>query len=213
MTQVFIVGFGKFGKMALPRVMRLWPRARIWIVDSNPKALLEEGSHPGIRVLHDGPEFLFRYQEAIKNTDWIIPSLPIHLAWKWLVLNFPGPKKVKPISPPQVLGSDLPFALKMGKGLYLSRASFTCPDNCPSPLRFCFLTKEKRVRPLWQHLTQKKLRQGSLKIIESRQLAPGVGGYPFKELKRIKEEVLRARPPFFIGTSCRCHGVVHGLTW
>jgi hypothetical protein len=213
MTQVFIVGFGKFGKMALPRVRRLWKKSRIWVIDRDPGALESEKSIPGIRVLADGIQFLTQYQEGIGDEDWIIPSLPIHLAWKWLDLNLKIPSPHKAIIPPSYLGSGLPYCQPFGKGLFVSYATFVCPENCPSPPQVCFKTKEKRPSPLWKFLDDRKCSKGFLEVIESRQLAPGVGGFPFKELRRTLELCQRAQPPFFVATACRCHGVIHGLTW
>jgi hypothetical protein len=211
--QVFIVGFGKFGKKALPQVRRLWGKARIWIIDQSPEAFGSEGATPGIRVLADGPQFLTRYQEWIGDEDWIIPSLPIHLAWKWLDLNLKTPLKHKAVIPPAQLGSELPYSQFLGKGLFVSYATFVCPEHCPSPPRICFKTKEKRPVPLWRFLADQRCPKGILEVIESRQLAPGVGGFPFKELRRLLTLAQTAQPPFFVATACRCHGVIHGLTW
>jgi hypothetical protein len=213
MTQVFIVGFGKFGKLALPGVQRLWKKARIWIIDRDPRAF-ETGRPPaGIGVLADGPQFLSTYQQFLRDEDWIIPSLPIHLAWKWLDLNLKPIAYPKAVIPPVELGSGLPYAQPFGKGLMVSYATFLCPDNCPAPLRFCTKTKEKRSAPLWKHLEDRKNPHGGLAVIESRQIAPGIGGFPFGELRRVLSLAQKTRPPLFLATACRCHGVIHGLTW
>lgn len=213
MTQVFIIGFGRFGKKALPQVMRLWGKARIWIVDNSPQALDAATFIPGIRVLADGPRFLTQVQEWIGDNDWIIPAVPIHLAWKWLDLNLNLPTIHKPCSPPLRLGQGLPYSQPFEKGLFVSYADFVCPDNCPSPPNRCLKTKEKRPVPLWKFLAGRECPQGVLEVIESRQLAPGVGGFPFGELRRLLNLIQDITPPFFVATACRCHGVVHGLTW
>ncbi len=201
--------------MALPKVKRLWGKAWIWIIDQSPEAFASQGSIPGIRVLADGPRFLTKYQEWIGDDDWIIPSLPIHLAWKWLDLNLKTPHNHKTIIPPSNFGSDLPYSQFLGKGLLVSYADFVCPEHCPSPPGFCFKTKEKRPLPLplWRLLADQRVPKGSLAVIESRQLAPGVGGFPFKELRRLLTLGQTVQPPFFVATACRCHGVIHGLTW
>ncbi|MGA3086717.1 MAG: hypothetical protein ABSE95_18330 [Thermodesulfobacteriota bacterium] len=215
MIQVFIVGFGKFGKMALAQWVRLWGKARIWVIDSRPEVLtaLGPGPYPGIRVLADGPQFLTDYQEWIKDEDWVIPALPVHLAWKWLDLNLETRTRPKAILPPQSLGFSLPYCRTDRKGLYLSYADFICPENCPALIRHCFKTKEKRAVPLWKFLAEQQCPKGTLEVIESRQIAPGVGGYAFKELRRIRNLAQKAGPPFFVATACRCHGVIHGATW
>ena len=143
MTQVFIVGFGKFGKLALPRVRRLWGKARIWIIDRDPVAFESEKSIPAVRVLADGPQFLARHQEWIGDGDWIIPSLPIHLAWKWLDLNLKPPGPPKAVLPPHHLGAGLPYCRPFGKGLFVSYATFVCPEACPSPPGFVLKPKKR----------------------------------------------------------------------
>jgi hypothetical protein len=212
LKQVFVVGFGKFGKQAVERLSSRWGKFRLWIVDHSPEVLGHKDSLPGIGVLADGPQFLTQYQDRIRDDDWIIPALPVHLAWKWLDLNLRALHRPRNVPPPKTFGSGLPYRQFFDQGLFLSYASFLCPDNCPAPIGHCYKTKEKRPVPLWQFITDR----GDPKrfgIIESRQLAPGVGGYPFWELRRIRTQAISIAPPFFVATACRCHGVVHGLTW
>jgi hypothetical protein len=54
-----------------------------------------------------------------------------------------------------------------------------------------------------------------LKIIRSRQLAPGVGGFRTVDLLRLLKDLQRQEVrgrPFLIGTACRCHGVISALS-
>jgi hypothetical protein len=213
MTQIFIIGFGKFGKLALSQMRRLGRESRIWIIDRDPDVLASERPLAGIRVLADGPRFLAEYQQWIGDEDWIIPALPIHLAWKWLDLNLKTVRSHKNIAPPLHLGDGLPFSRLSGEGLLVSYATFLCPENCPAPLRICFKTKEKRSAPLWKILAERDGLKGSLTVIESRQMAPGVGGYPFKELRRLPAQSQNSRSPFYLATACRCHGIINGLKW
>ncbi|OGP50614.1 MAG: hypothetical protein A2Y79_06915 [Deltaproteobacteria bacterium RBG_13_43_22] len=212
--QVFIVGFGKFGKLALDQVVQRWGKARIWMIDSRSEVFINQETLPeGIRVLADGPQFLSEYQTWIRDEDWVIPTLPIHLAWSWLNLNLKTPQRPKSVWPPPDLGVDLPFRQIHRKGLFLSYADFVCPENCPAPIRFCFKTKAERAVPLWKFIADQPFSKGTLAVIESRQIAPGIGGYAFKELRKIQNLAQEASPPFFVATACRCHGVIHGLTW
>jgi hypothetical protein len=199
--------------MALSRLKRRWPQARFWIIDRDPAPLLLDAPQGETRLLGEAVAFFYRFGEAFHDRDWIIPAVPVHLAFDWLVGELSKEKKTRFLQPPRCLGEDLPCSQSVRKGLYLSQASFQCPDNCPSPLSHCFVTKEKRTLPLWKLLSKRELERGKMAVIESRQLAPGVGGYTFQALKKLKQQVSQASPPFFIGTACRCHGVVHGLTW
>jgi hypothetical protein len=215
LNQAFIIGFGKFGKLALKQRVRLGDKTRVWIIDSRPEPLnqLEPGLFSVIKVLADGPQFLTQFQDWIGDEDWIIPALPIHLAWKWLELNLKTSKSPKALVPPKRLGSGLPFHQVNNKGLLLSYADFECPEDCPAPLAHCFKTHKKKALPLWKFIAEQRVMHGTLVVIESRQIAPGVGGYAFKELRKIREMALKAVPPFFVATACRCHGVIHGTTW
>jgi hypothetical protein len=215
LNQVFIVGFGKFGRLALTQGIRRWRKDRIWIIDSRPEALINRalGASVGIRILADGPLFLTHFQKWIGDEDWIIPAIPIHLAWSWLGLNLKTPQGYRAVLPPENFGKALPFHQINTQGLYLSYADFLCPEKCPSPKHHCYKTKEKRAVPLWKFITDQQDLKGSLGVIESRQIAPGVGGYAFKELKRIRDLARKTAPPFFVATACRCHGVMHGMTW
>jgi hypothetical protein len=50
-----------------------------------------------------------------------------------------------------------------------------------------------------------------VKVIPSRQLAPGVGGYAPGRLLGLARELEDLRGNVLIATACRCHGVMHGL--
>jgi hypothetical protein len=213
LNRIFIVGFGKVGRDILPKVHRLWPKSQVWIIDRNPEALKRNRTIHGPAVLADGPQFLTRYQEWIRDEDWIIPALPIHLASQWLALNLKKSFKPRFISPDPRLGAGLPYCMVLGTGLLASYADFVCPDQCPAPLRYCFKTREKRTVPLWKFLKNHESFRGTLRVIESRQMAPGMGGYPFRELRSLLKLAYTVGPPFFVATACRCHGVIHGLTW
>jgi hypothetical protein len=213
LSRVFIVGFGKVGRAILPLIKRRWNKDRVWVVEHDPTAFFRSERPYGLPVLTDGPQFLARYQDEIADEDWIIPALPSHLAWQWLRLNLKRDGTPRSLRPSLQLGEGLPFQMISGSGLLVSFADFVCPDHCPAPLRFCYKTRRKRPLPLWQWLEGRPVRRGTFQVIESRQLAPGMGGYPFGELRRALIRARQAGPPFFIATACRCHGVVNGLTW
>jgi hypothetical protein len=213
LSRIFIVGYGKVGREILPRVKRNWRRDRIWIIDHDPAALTRESTLHGLVVLADGPQFLNRYQKWIRDEDWIIPALPIHLAWHWLTLNLRASYKLRSIRPEYLLGMQFPYKNVSGSTLLVSYADFVCPDGCPAPIGRCFKTRLKRPLPLWKFLETQNPSRGSHYVIESRQMAPGMGGYPFGELRKALTQGLKSGPPFFIATACRCHGVINGLTW
>jgi hypothetical protein len=105
------------------------------------------------------------------------------------------------------------MALYLKKDCYLSLADFVCPENCPSPRGICYKTREARPRRLREILASRTPARGTLEIMESRQLAPGLGGFTFGEMKRIEGMLPRIDPPLFLATACTCHGVISGFTW
>jgi hypothetical protein len=213
LSQVFIVGFGKFGQLALPKINKRWPEARIWIVDPVPERLTRRGKFSAIRVLDKGEDFLWKHQDHLAPEDWIIPAVPFHLAGDWVKRVLSRNGAVRKIKPPRNLGQGLPFTLYLQKDFYVSLSDFVCPENCPSPQGICFKTRDPRPRRLREILATQPLPRGSLEILESHQLAPGLGGFTFGELKRIGEILLRTDPPLFLATACPCHGVISGFTW
>jgi hypothetical protein len=214
MRRVFIVGGGKFGNKALEQIRLRWKTAQIWLVDSRPELLGENKNRRTslIRVIGDGPRFLSDYKSEMRDDDWIIPAVPCHLAFEWLRLNLKTKAAIQSLTPPGTLGRGLPFRKRIGKNLYLSDADFVCPDNCPAPVRYCFKTKKRRPAPLWKRLATHQGLKGTLLVLESRQLAPGLGGFPYKDLRKLLQKALETSSPFYVATACRCHGVVSGLT-
>jgi hypothetical protein len=95
--------------------------------------------------------------------------------------------------------------------VYLSRASHICPDDCPSPEDFCPVTGESRTPALYEELAALNLPGFRIIVIISRQLAPGVGGYPPRELTDLPSKIADIHHNLLIATACRCHGVVHAL--
>ena len=94
--------------------------------------------------------------------------------------------------------------------LYVSRARHLCPDDCAEP-EVCPVTGEPRDPPLHQELASLRLTGYEIRVIPSRQLAPGVGGYPPGRLLDLARGMGALKGNVLIATACRCHGVIHGL--
>ncbi len=87
-----------------------------------------------------------------------------------------------PQAVPEALAGLIPGARRGPQGeLYLSRAQHLCPDDCAEP-EVCPVTGESRDLPLYQELASLHLAGYEIRVIASRQLAPGVGGYPPRRL-------------------------------
>ena len=86
-------------------------------------------------------------------------------------------------------------------------------QRAPKPETHCTVTGHRRGVPLYERLARLELHGYRTHIIRSRQLAPGVGGYPLADLITLLAR-LRSEPGswWLVGTACRCHGTVTALS-
>ncbi len=214
MASYLILGAGKFGRLALQRLTRHDRAARFAIVDRNPEALKTAGEPASDRITAvrgDAIQYLAGHLPEAA-WDWILPMVPEHVAYAWLRLTPTGRRGWEPARVPEALLGLAPLAIRGSAGeLYLSRATQVCPDNCLEPEEGCPISGQVWELPLHEELRRLVLPEWRMLVIASRQLAPGVGGYPPGELLRLEKELGRSQDRVFIATACRCHGVVHGL--
>ncbi len=213
MASYLILGAGKFGRLALQRLARQDAAAAFLVVEHDPAALAAARAL-GISGFEgeaaEAVAFLAAHLREDSPWDWLIPMVPVHVAWAWLLA---GPLKGWETTPvPEGLEQLTPVWFRGPEGqLYLSRAAHLCPDDCPEPEAVCPVSGESREVPLFAELAALKLPGWTIKVVPSRQLAPGVGGYPPRELLALARELSEISGRILIATSCRCHGVVHGL--
>ena len=166
---------------------------------------------------------------------WIIPTAPSHVMKDLTLARI---KKVLPqikhtLVFPDIHKQDLPSELFLfgdhSPEMYLSYAAWDerCPDNCPAPLGYCKVHQRKKLFTVtdvirnWQH-TQS--RAGI--YYHSVQLSPGIGGiagdtFQTENWDTVQQSLSLLSSesnglkilPFFISTSCRCHGVVSGISF
>lgn len=214
MAGYLILGAGKFGRLALARLARLDEQARFLVVDRNARALaaaraLAPGR--GEWVAAEAGAYLAAHLENGASWDWLIPMIPEHVAFSWLRGRHLTPPAWEALAVPAELASLAPVASRGREGeLYLSRALHLCPDDCPGP-RECPVTGESRETPLFAELAVFQAPGFKMAVIPSRQLAPGVGGYPPGLLRAMARDLAGFRGKVLIATACRCHGVVHAL--
>jgi len=209
---VIIIGAGHFGKRAVD-VLSARQHARFWVVDKDEDALGRISAPMSESIPADGVSFLTDHTDLIPLSAIIVPALPIHLAFEWLrrVLKesllhrlMRVPEEVRPILPHTWEGRE--------ESLLVSYADFLCPDNCPEPADRCTVTGKRRDKPMYELLENLTVPGFSVHVIRSRQLAPGVGGYGFGDLKRLLERVeSEGDSKWLVGTACRCHGVISAL--
>ena len=213
MGSFLIVGCGHFGSRAVERLLQKDPHASITVIDRDPKALDPISQLPVKTVVCDGKTDLSRFVHGDKRPDYIIPAVPYHLAFEYILSQL-KPLGAKRAQVPSLQGLPNPIMGKTGD-LYASLADFLCPEDCQEPPRVCTVTGKRRPKPLYQYLMDLKgLFESS--VIRSVQLGPGVGGFRPEILLNLIETIKKRRGsnrPFLISTACRCHGVISALSF
>lgn len=209
--RVWIVGAGRFGTLAARRLGARMGRERLMVVDPDPEAVRRLAAEGYPTREGDGADFLMRHLGAGHAPEWIVPALPRHLAYEWLCRRLGA--RLRPAPPvPQAVLEGVPVVIHGEAGaVYLSIARHLCPDDCPEPEEVCTMTGEPRPLELYDHLARLDLGGWNQVVIRSRQLAPGVGGYPPEDLWKALERLSEGGPGL-VATACRCHGVVHALS-
>jgi hypothetical protein len=204
----WIIGAGRFGRRACERLRRINPAASIQVVDHREVAA-PEGAVP---VRSDALEFLETHLES-RTEAWIIPAVPIHLAYEWLARQLAGEKGFHPQAVPAGLMPALPNPCRGAEGqVYVSNADFSCPHDCPEPKTICPSTGEPRPRVMHTFLSELAFEDYTALVIRSRQLAPGVGGFQAATLWDCYRRLRTRRGRFLFSTACKCHGVVDAFT-
>lgn len=208
-----IIGSGHFGSRAAEKLLKKDPRSKIIVVDRSKEAI-KKISHLTVEtVVGDGLLYLNQFLSKYRPNDYIIPAVPFHLAFEFLL------SKLKPLGAkigkvPSLPG--LPNSMMGKKGdLYTSLANFFCPEDCPEPAQYCFVTKKKRKKPLYKILMDLSGPFES-KVIRSEQLGLGVGGFRTKVLLDLLNEIKKRKPSdhsILISTACCCHGVTSALSF
>lgn len=206
---IWILGTGRFGRLAAERLAVKEPGRHLVLVDP-------EGAHfdalagPGRRLFQaDGVQYVTRHLVRDGGPQWIVPALPVHLVAEWLLARVPTLRR---IPPPQGLAEMLPNAMVGDSGdIYVSHADFLCPDDCAEPAACCTVTGKKRPRNMFDLLGDLDFPDVIPHVIRSRQLRPGVGGLRPQDMWSLLDKAASCQGDLFVATACRCHGVVTPL--
>jgi len=184
--------------------------AKIIIVDHNLEALKRlKVTVPSVHI--DGVSFLVEKMDCVDRAQWIIPAVPVHLAWEWVKVKMAGGLTIMPV--PVRVERVLPNPTRGPEGqVFTSYADFVCPDNCRAPFDRCTFTGKPRKGLLYRTIAEGAIKGVCSVVIRSRQLAPGVGGYRPEDLEKSLERVRQCKSPIILfSTACLCHGVVHAI--
>ncbi|MDY6852183.1 MAG: NAD-binding protein [Thermodesulfobacteriota bacterium] len=209
-ADIWVIGSGRFGRRAVEVLSRTRPKARLLAVDHDDEALKDLEPFGAEIINGDGLDFLVKNLFKESGPEWVMPCVPFHLAYRWLLARL-GPKAESIPVPPE-FGAGLPHPLQADQGgFYISYADFLCPIDCPEPADICTYTGKPRVGTLFKDLAAKSCPGFEILVLRSRQLAPGLGGYRRSEMFDLERRVLESGGRLLVATACRCHGVIHGL--
>jgi hypothetical protein len=216
MARYLILGAGKFGRLAVERLARQDGKAAFMVVDRDAAALAAaRAAAPSPRVEWveaEAGDFLNRHLQGEPPWDWLIPMVPGHAAFAYLMAGPLADGAWETTPAPEDVGALTPVALRGAQGeLYLSRAAHLCPDDCVAPESTCPVSGESRETPLSAALAALSVSGFRVLVLASQQLAPGVGGYSPRRLLALARELEALPGQAIIATACRCHGVVHAL--
>jgi hypothetical protein len=206
-----IIGCGHFGSRAVEKLSQRNSRSKIIVVDKSEKALQKVSQFPVQADVSNGISYLNQFLLEGQEADYIIPAIPLHLAFEFILSQL-KPLGGKRRQVPTLSG--LPNSM-MGKtgDLYTSLSDFFCSEDCPEPARYCTATGKRREKPLYQILKDLKGPFES-KVIRSQQLGPGIGGFQPKALLDLLEGIKKKKNSnrlILISTASRCHGVTSAL--
>jgi hypothetical protein len=208
----WIIGAGRFGTRAVEKLNKKYPEAALTVVDHDQEALDRLSYLPVERVCKEGASYVKAHLDTQIIPDWIIPAVPVHLAFEWLRLKLSNHGRIEVLSVPREIERVLPNPVRGTQGqLFVSYADFRCPDNCTEPLDRCTFTGQLRKGLLHRRIEEICYKDYQSIVIRSHQLAPGVGGYQPEALKRSHAEVSKSKTPVFYTTACLCHGVMHAF--
>jgi hypothetical protein len=206
----WIIGAGTFGNKAAQTLLKNHDPSTILVVDHDELALAKLS---GLRVgtlKSEATDFLVRNLLKNNSPNWIIPCVPYHLAWEWLLGRL-GPK-ASPITVPDTCRLFLPQAWPTQRGGYaVSYADFICPPDCPEPQNICTHTGLPRPGLLYKELERLHLAGYYTMVLRSRQIAPGLGGCLSRDLLELEKEALTLQGHLLLATACKCHGVINAL--
>jgi hypothetical protein len=205
----WIIGGGKFGIRAAKALSKKHSLNKLTLVEKE-KTVCKQLDRLGFEVVcMDGMQYLERNLTSAHYPDWIVPAIPLHVAYGWIRTKLSKTHNVQKIAVPNDLVTALPNPITAEAGqLYISIADFKCPESCPEPDEICTHTGKPRLMILHEFLKSIQLKDFKTVVIRSHQLAPGVGGYTPQALFAALNEIEAAQGPISFSTACSCHGII-----
>jgi hypothetical protein len=211
--RIWILGAGRFGRIAAERLTTRYPEAELLVVDHRAKRLSELRDLAGVSVRReDAVTFICR--RPLPDDQWIVPAVPLHVVQLWLLQMLHRDGQVMSLAVPEAADVQVPNPYRVPAGtLYTSYATFLCPDACSEPEKLCTHTGRPRPGNLFECLGGIEVPEFRVEVIRSWQLAPGVGGYRGAQLQAALRRIREYAGRVIIATSCRCHAVIDALAF
>jgi hypothetical protein len=212
METIWIAGMGYFGLRAFQKLSLQKEKRQFVLIDPVRANFEPVAGLNCILMQSDAVAFMEHALSCGNEPDWIIPALPLHLAAEWCLRRL-GPKRFcREISLPAAMDRLVPNPMRAtGGDIYVSHATFRCPEDCSEPRDICTITRGARKRNMFELLEQIRFPPYRSLVIRSHQLAPGVGGFRAEQLFSLLRQATAAKGDVLISTACRCHGVMTGL--
>ncbi|MGM0787682.1 MAG: potassium transporter, partial [Thermodesulfobacteriota bacterium] len=131
MEYIWIIGCGRFGKIALDRLSEQKGEKIFMVVDPDPDSLPEPSA--GVKFIkEDGVFFLKNHLEEKNAPEWIIPAVPVHLAARWCITTDHGDLSVRTCPPPGELKHQVPNPVFGPSGdIYTSLQKYNARTTAP----------------------------------------------------------------------------------
>ena len=212
MESFWILGAGRFGSLAVKRILARKKVPSLVVVDRDGHVLEERREQSIKTVEQDAIDFLVHHPGL--GSEWIIPAIPVHVAFAWLCRQLAREGVVTQRKAPSILEQEVPNPLRAKTGApYTSFATFRCPDDCDEPDESCTVTGEVREANLFDVVRNIEVKGYVTQVVRSHQLAPGVGGYQLSVLWQLLVETRSTEKDILVATACRCHGVIDALKY
>ncbi|MEJ5347193.1 MAG: hypothetical protein WHS46_00700 [Desulfosoma sp.] len=211
---LWILGAGRFGRLAIERLL-IDDSTHAVVVDGDRQRLMSLPEQNHVMKVY-GDVFVFLSNQNLSDDQWIIPAVPTHVAYGWILMELGKTGVAHRLPVPSAVAVEplVPHPHRTPSGtIYASHATFRCPDDCPEPEDHCTITKKPRPKKLYQTLQNLSIPSLRTVVIQSRQLAPGVGGYTGGHLREALRLIESAPGSYLVATSCSCHAVIDALLW
>jgi len=210
--KILILGAGSFGMRALKGLGVLDSTTALTIVEKRRYICMSLKLQDINSVCTDGIDFLANNLNKPDDFDWIVPAIPVHVAFEWVKRKLSENKTVKVLNVPGNIRERLPNLMRADdQGVYMSNADFLCPANCSEPDEACSYTGKPRPRILFRELASIRHKGYRSIVVQSKQMAPGIGGYESQALFRALRLTRESKVPILLSTACKCHGVMHAF--